>query len=140
MYLPYLFVNTLFKGHSIGSWFIKFFYENDKLFVTMLKNLVKFSNYLSNLWINISGIKQIAYQPQIFGIRSLFVLFHLVLHSSCLTEYCSYLLLTQFIYFKTDLRVMLLLCLTVSKETTKSNQLIKSCIAEVPRVFHVPIL
>jgi hypothetical protein len=31
--LPYLFVNTLFNTHSIGSAFTKFGYENDKLFV-----------------------------------------------------------------------------------------------------------
>jgi hypothetical protein len=41
----YLFVNTLFNGHSIGSRFTKFCSENDKLFVSMLKNLVKLSNY-----------------------------------------------------------------------------------------------
>jgi hypothetical protein len=46
----------------------------------MLKNLVKFSNYLSNLWTKISGIKQIVYLPKIFGIRSLFVPFCLVYH------------------------------------------------------------
>ncbi len=44
----------------------------------MLKNLVKLSNYLSNLGMNISGIKWIVFQPKIFSIRSLFVLFHLV--------------------------------------------------------------
>ncbi len=43
----------------------------------MLKNLVKFSNYLFNLWTNISGIKWTVYQPKTFGIRSLFILFHL---------------------------------------------------------------
>ncbi len=31
--LLYLFVNTLFNGHSIGSGFTKFGSENDKLFV-----------------------------------------------------------------------------------------------------------
>jgi hypothetical protein len=31
--LPYLFVNILFKCHSIGSEFQKFGYENDKLFI-----------------------------------------------------------------------------------------------------------
>ncbi len=46
----------------------------------MLKNLVKFSNYLSNLWTNMSVIKRIVYHPQIFSIRPLFVSFHLVLH------------------------------------------------------------
>ncbi len=43
----------------------------------MLKIFVKFSNYLSNIWANISGIKRVVYQLKIFGIRSLFVLFHL---------------------------------------------------------------
>jgi hypothetical protein len=46
----------------------------------MLKNSVKFSNYLFKLWTNISGIKRIVYQPQIFGIRSLFISLHLILH------------------------------------------------------------
>ncbi len=32
----------------------------------MLKNLVKFSNHLSNHWMNISSIKRIVYQPKIF--------------------------------------------------------------------------
>ena len=31
--LPYLFVNTLFNGHSIGSGLTKLGSENDKLFV-----------------------------------------------------------------------------------------------------------
>jgi hypothetical protein len=44
----------------------------------MLKYLAKFSNYLSNLCTNISGIKHIVYQPEIFGIQSLFILFCLV--------------------------------------------------------------
>ncbi len=35
---------------------------------------------MSNLWTNISGIKWIVYQPKIFGIWSLFVLFRLVWH------------------------------------------------------------
>ncbi len=39
----------------------------------MLKNSVKISNYLSNLWMNISGIKRIVYKAKKFGIRSLFV-------------------------------------------------------------------
>ncbi len=62
--LPYLFVsivNTLFNGHSIGLGVTKFGCENNKLFIKMLKNLVKFSNYLSNLWMNISGIKRIVH-------------------------------------------------------------------------------
>ncbi len=33
----------------------------------MLKILVKLSNYLSNLWTNISGIKQKVFQPKIFS-------------------------------------------------------------------------
>ncbi len=37
--LLYLFVNTLFNGHSIGSGFTKFGSENDKLFVQMLKKI-----------------------------------------------------------------------------------------------------
>jgi hypothetical protein len=52
----------------------------------MFKNLVKFSNYLSNLWTNISGIKQIVYQPKIFGIRSLFISFYLIQHQIVGTE------------------------------------------------------
>jgi hypothetical protein len=44
----------------------------------MLKNLVKFSNCLSNHRTNISGIKQIVFQPKIFGIQPLFVPFHLI--------------------------------------------------------------
>jgi hypothetical protein len=59
----------------------------------MLKNLAKFSNYLSNLCTNISGIKQIVYLPQIFSILSLFVSFiSFTSNSSCLTKYRSYLL------------------------------------------------
>jgi hypothetical protein len=58
--LPYLFVNTLFNGHSVGSGFTKFGSENDKIFVQMLKK-------------NISGIKKIVYQPKklVFGHYSL---------------------------------------------------------------------
>ena len=51
-----------------------------------LKNSSKISLYLSNLWRNISGIKQIVYQPKIFGIWSLFVLFCLVWHRIVDTE------------------------------------------------------
>ena len=39
----------------------------------MLKNSVKISNYLSNLWVNISSVKQIVYMSKKFGIQSLFV-------------------------------------------------------------------
>ncbi len=46
----------------------------------MFKYSVKFSNYLSNLWTNISSIKQIVYQPKIFGIWSLFIPFCLISH------------------------------------------------------------
>jgi hypothetical protein len=46
----------------------------------MLKNSSYISHYLSNLWMNISGNKQIVYQPKIFSIRSLFVSFRLVWH------------------------------------------------------------
>ncbi len=55
----------------------------------MLKNSVKYNNYLSNLWMNIYGIKQIVYQPKIFGIRSLFVPFQL--NSWYRYEYCHFL-------------------------------------------------
>ncbi len=51
-----------------------------------MKNSVKFSNYLSNHWTNISSIKQIVFHPKIFGIRSLFILFHLVSHQIVDTE------------------------------------------------------
>ncbi len=47
--LLYLFVNTLFNGHLRVTRFTKFGYENDKLFIEMFKNWVKFINYLSNL-------------------------------------------------------------------------------------------
>ncbi len=36
-------------------------------------NSVKISNYLSNFWTNISGIKQTVYRAKKFGIQSLFV-------------------------------------------------------------------
>ncbi len=39
----------------------------------MLKNSVKMSNYLSNLWTNISGIKWIVCRAKKFGIWSLFI-------------------------------------------------------------------
>ncbi len=51
-----------------------------------MKNSSKISHYLSNLWMNISGIKQIVYQPMVFGIQSLFILFHLVQHRIVHTE------------------------------------------------------
>jgi len=35
----------------------------------LLKNSSKISHYLSNLWTNISGIKQIVYPPKKFGIH-----------------------------------------------------------------------
>jgi hypothetical protein len=47
--LPYSFVNTLFNGHSVGSGFTKFDYENINYLFKYFKKLVKFSNYLSNL-------------------------------------------------------------------------------------------
>ncbi len=39
----------------------------------MLKILLKISNYLSILWTNISGFKQIVYQAKKICIQSLFV-------------------------------------------------------------------
>jgi len=38
------------------------------------KNSLKISNYLSNLWMNISSINWIVYQAKKFGIQSLFIL------------------------------------------------------------------
>jgi len=64
----------------------------------MFKNSVKFSKYLSNLWMNISGIKWIVYQPKIFGIWSLFILFHLVKHWIVDTE-----MNTAYAYFQVNL-------------------------------------
>jgi hypothetical protein len=52
----------------------------------MFKISVKFNNYLSDLWKNISGIKRVVYQPKIFGIWSLFISFCLVKHQIVDTE------------------------------------------------------
>ncbi len=54
--LPYSFANALLKCHSIGSELTQFGYETIHLKV---EKFGENSNYLSNLWTNISGIKQI---------------------------------------------------------------------------------
>jgi len=87
--LPYLFVNTLFNGHSIGSGFTKFGSENDKLFVYMLKNSVT----ICQIFERIFPVLNKQFTSLKYSVFCHFVSSRLTPNSLCLTEYRSYLLL-----------------------------------------------